>query len=65
MLTGVDFSDHANYWALGFPAVMITDTSFYRNPHYHTPHDTPDTLDYARMARATQGVLNAVIDLAH
>ena len=32
---GVDYSDHLNYWAEGFEAVMITDTSFYRNPHYH------------------------------
>lgn len=63
MLTGVDFSDHANYWLKGFPAVMITDTSFYRNPHYHTHNDTLDTLDLARMARATEGVLNAVVDL--
>ena len=45
-LTGVDFSDHLNYWAEGFTAVMITDTSFYRNPNYHEATDTADTLDY-------------------
>ncbi len=35
---------------------MLTDTSFLRNPHYHEPSDTPETLDYARMAKVTLGV---------
>jgi hypothetical protein len=39
---------------------MITDTSFLRNPNYHTPSDTPDTLDYASMAKACQGVAGAL-----
>ncbi|MBL0211135.1 MAG: M28 family peptidase [Holophagaceae bacterium] len=59
-LTGVDFSDHASYWKEGFPAVMITDTAFYRNPRYHTALDTPDKLDYPRMAQVVQGVFVAV-----
>ena len=58
---GVDFSDHLNYWRHGFDAVMITDTAFYRNPNYHTPHDTPDTLDYPRMAQVVAGVHAAVL----
>ncbi len=45
-----DFSDHRNYWSEGYPALMITDTAFLRNPRYHQPTDTPDTLDYRRMA---------------
>ncbi len=61
---GVDFSDHASYWAAGFPAVMVTDTAFYRNPHYHTVGDTPDTLDYPRMAQVVDGVRAAVLGLA-
>ena len=48
---GVDFSDHLNYWKHGFPAVMVTDTAFYRNPNYHEPTDTAETLDYPSMAR--------------
>ena len=64
MLVGIDFSDHQNYWNVGYPALMITDTSFYRNPHYHTDGDTPDTLDYVRMAKSVKGVLNAVLDLS-
>jgi Zn-dependent M28 family amino/carboxypeptidase len=55
-----DASDHRNYWSHGWPAVMITDTAFLRNPNYHTARDTADTLDYTRMARVVDGVLNAV-----
>ncbi len=53
---GADFSDHMNYWNEGFLAVMITDTAFFRNPHYHKATDTPDTLDYAKMAAVVEGV---------
>lgn len=61
---GVDFSDHASYWNAGYPAVMVTDTAFYRNPHYHTARDRPETLDYARMADVVRGVYAAVLRLA-
>jgi len=54
------FSDHSYYWAHGFPAVMVTDTAFMRNGRYHTAEDTPDTLDYARMAEVVRGVRCAV-----
>lgn len=53
---GVDFSDHLNYWRFKMPAVMVTDTAFLRNPHYHKTSDTPDTLDYQRMAKVVQAV---------
>lgn len=59
-LPGVDLSDHRNYWAAGYPAVMITDTAFFRNPNYHMPSDTPETLDYRRMAMVVEGVYGAV-----
>jgi len=55
-VTGVDFSDHRNYWAHGYRAVMVTDTSFYRNERYHTTDDRADTLDYDRMAEVVKGV---------
>jgi hypothetical protein len=55
-LPGIDLSDHLNYWNAGYPAAMITDTSFYRNIRYHTARDTPDTLDYEKMAMVVQGV---------
>jgi Zn-dependent M28 family amino/carboxypeptidase len=63
-LPGVDLSDHASYWDAGFPAVMITDTAFYRNPRYHTAEDTPETLDYARLAEVVRGLFTAILDLA-
>jgi len=50
----VNFSDHYSYWLNGFSAFMLTDTAEFRNPHYHELSDTPDTLDYARMAETTQ-----------
>lgn len=53
---GVDFSDHASYWRHGMPAIMVTDTAFQRNPNYHGTGDTPETLDYERMAQVVQGV---------
>ncbi len=63
-LPGVGFSDQLNYWNQGYDAIMITDTAFYRNPRYHTDADTPDTLDYKRMAMVVQGVYAAVIEIA-
>src|SRR5262249_59479788 len=53
-------SDHASFWDRGFPALMITDTSFFRNPHYHQVSDTPETLDYPFLAKVTAGVCEAV-----
>lgn len=63
-LRGVDFSDHRSFWIRDLPAVMITDTAFFRNPNYHTENDTPQTLDYVRMAQVVEGVERAVRDLA-
>jgi hypothetical protein len=59
-IPGVDFSDHRNYWAFDYPSVMVTDTAFYRSNNYHTEHDTPDTLDYKRMAEVVEGVYLAI-----
>jgi aminopeptidase YwaD len=53
-------SDHAAFWDRGLPALMVTDTSFLRNPHYHQATDTPDTLDYPFLARVTAGLRLAV-----
>jgi Zn-dependent M28 family amino/carboxypeptidase len=47
-------SDHAPFWQAGIPAIMWTDTSEFRNPHYHEPSDTPDTLDYEFLAQVTR-----------
>lgn len=55
-IKGIDFSDHLNYWALGDKAVMVTDTSFYRNREYHLGGDTYERLSYPRMAQVVQGL---------
>jgi len=55
-IPGVTWSDHWSFRSHGYPAIMITDTAFYRYPHYHLPSDTPDKLDYERMARVTLGL---------
>lgn len=55
-LPGIDFSDHLNYWKFGYSALMITDTSFYRNKNYHEKTDTMETLDLNRMAKVIDGV---------
>ncbi|TND10631.1 MAG: peptidase M28 [Bacteroidetes bacterium] len=62
-LPGIDFSDHLNYWAEGYDAVMITNTAFYRNKNYHEPTDTPETLDYKRMAEVVKGVYNVIVQM--
>ncbi len=59
-MVGVDFSDHRNFASEGFVGIVVTDTAFYRNKAYHTPQDTPDRLDYRRMAKVMDAVLAAV-----
>lgn len=56
----INLSDNASYWDQGFPAVMVTDTSFMRYRHYHTMQDTPEKLDYARMADVSAGLEAAI-----
>jgi Zn-dependent M28 family amino/carboxypeptidase len=60
----IRFSDNSSFWDQGYPALMLTDTSFLRNPHYHQSSDTPETLDYDRMAHVAMGVTGAVAHLA-
>lgn len=55
-LQGINYSDHLNYWHFGYDAVMITDTSFYRNKAYHTKDDTADRLDYENMAKVVTAI---------
>ena len=55
-------SDHTPFWEAGIPAVMWTDTSEFRNPNYHAPTDTPDTLDYSSMADVTKVMVQHVLN---
>jgi Zn-dependent M28 family amino/carboxypeptidase len=59
-IPGVGWSDHWSFWEFGYPAIMVTDTAPFRYPWYHTAEDTPEKLDYDRLARAIPG-LEAVI----
>jgi hypothetical protein len=63
MIVEVRLSDHSSFWDRGFPALMITDTSFFRNPHYHQPTDTLETLDLPFLQKVTRGVCAAVLRL--
>jgi hypothetical protein len=58
---GVGWSDHWSFWQAGYPAVMVTDTAPFRYAAYHTAQDTPEKLDYGRMARVVLG-LRAVLE---
>jgi len=63
-IPGIAWSDQWSYWRHGVPAVMVTDTALFRNPHYHTAHDTPEMLDYDRLARVVDGLVAVVEELA-
>jgi Zn-dependent M28 family amino/carboxypeptidase len=56
-------SDHSPFWDQGYPALMITDTAFLRNPHYHSATDTLETLNLEFMAKVCEGVIRAVLEL--
>ncbi len=59
-LQATRLSDHSPFWDAGYAALMLTDTSFMRNPHYHMPSDTYDTLDLDFLSLVSQGCLFAV-----
>lgn len=63
LLNDITRSDHFNYWKEGYPAVMITDTSFLRNPNYHQASDQIDTLNFDKMVEVVKGVYQALIKL--
>ena len=57
ILPAVRLSDHASFWDRGFRAVMVTDTAYFRNPNYHLPSDTKQTLDFAFMAELVSNMV--------
>jgi aminopeptidase YwaD len=56
-------SDHSSFWDQGFPALMVTDTAFLRNPNYHLPSDTMETLNFEFMRRVAMGILSSIVEL--
>ena len=57
LLPAIRLSDHSSFWDQGYNAVMVTDSAFYRNPHYHLPSDTMEKLDYKFMAEVVKSLL--------
>ena len=64
-ITGIGWSDHWSFWREGFRAIMVTDTAFFRYDPYHTRKDTPEKIDYDRLARVTKGLAEVVVELAN
>lgn len=62
-IKGIAWSDHASFDAHGVPAIMITDTALFRYRHYHRSTDTPDKLDYGRLARITKGIERVIREI--
>lgn len=63
-IPGVDFSDHRSFWRYGYPAVMVTDTAFYRNNAYHEEDDRAERLNYEMMGQVVYGVYDYVLKLS-
>jgi Zn-dependent M28 family amino/carboxypeptidase len=62
MLSGMaGLSDQRNYWRFGYPALMVNDTSFVRNPNYHEQSDTIDTLDFEKMTEVVNSVYRGIV----
>ena len=57
LVPAVRLSDHSSFWDQGYPAVMVTDSAFYRNPHYHRSSDTMEKLDYRFMAELVESLI--------
>lgn len=55
-IPGIGWSDHWAFWKAGYKAIMITDTAPFRYPHYHMSTDTPDKVDYEKLARVVAGL---------
>ncbi|MGH9550425.1 MAG: M28 family peptidase, partial [Terriglobales bacterium] len=64
MFRDIHRSDHWSFWQFGYPGLMITDTSNFRNKVYHTGKDTPSIIDFPRLARVAAGLSQMIHDLA-
>ncbi|MBX3388774.1 MAG: M20/M25/M40 family metallo-hydrolase [Phycisphaeraceae bacterium] len=64
LIRDIGRSDHYAFWRCGYPALMVTDTANFRNPNYHRASDTPDTIDFDRFARVTEGLVKTIERIA-
>jgi len=62
-LPDVRRSDHVPFWDKNIPAVMLTDTANFRNPHYHQSSDRIETLDVVFMTKIARALSGALIAL--
>ncbi|MCX8117906.1 MAG: M20/M25/M40 family metallo-hydrolase [Desulfobacterota bacterium] len=60
---GINLSDNSSFWHHGFKAIMVTDTSFFRNPHYHQETDRIETLDFDKMAEVVKGLQGTLLEM--
>jgi len=65
IIPGIGWSDHRSFWKFNYPAIMVTDTAFFRYPYYHSQEDTPDKICYDHMARVVSGLSKVIEDLAN
>ena len=65
LIPAISLSDHSSFWREGIPALMVTDTAFYRNPNYHKQSDLPQTLDYQSMTEVLNGLYYALLRLTN
>jgi Zn-dependent M28 family amino/carboxypeptidase len=63
IVSSIGRSDHWSFWQEGYPALMVTDTAPFRYPHYHTPEDTVDKIDFEKLARVVRGLKGVVTAL--
>lgn len=63
-IQGIGWSDHWSFWQAGYPGIMVTDTAPFRYPYYHDPRDTPEKIDYDRLARVVDGLAGTIRELA-
>jgi Zn-dependent M28 family amino/carboxypeptidase len=63
-IPGIDWSDHRSFWEASYPALMITDTALFRYPDYHLASDTPEKIDYDRLARVVTGLQGMLREIA-
>jgi Zn-dependent M28 family amino/carboxypeptidase len=64
-IPGIGFSDQWSFWQEGYDALMVTDTAMFRYPHYHEAEDTPDKIDFDRLARVVRGLARVVDELVN
>ncbi len=64
-LPGVGWSDHWSFWQEGFPAVMVTDTALFRDPHYHTAFDLSEYIHFEFLTHVVMGLSGVLSDIGN